>query len=247
MTKPLIGLTTTRMPNPYKLPAYGINQPYVRAVSSAGGLPVLIPLDLPNDDLDLLFSRLDGIIFTGGADIDPQRYGNPPHPKVEGIDAARDQLEIHLAQEVTRSSLPFFGICRGCQVINVALGVTLYEHLPDQLMGALSHDNHDKSRHILAHSVEVEAGSQLSKVLGIRARVNSLHHQGIRRLADVLQATAQASDGLIEAFEMTGHPFGLAVQWHPEELQAHAEMRNLFNAFVQACQEHGQRIEKDKP
>jgi putative glutamine amidotransferase len=245
MPKPLIGLTTTRMPNPNKLPAYGINRPYVRAVSNAGGLPVLIPLDLPNDDLDLLLSRLDGIIFTGGADIDPWRYGNPPHPKVEGIDAARDQLEIHLAQEVARSSLPFFGICRGCQVINVALGGTLYEHLPDQLMSALSHDNHDKSRHTLVHSVEVEAGSQLSKLLGSQARVNSLHHQGVRRLADELQATAQASDGLKEAFEMTGHPFGLAVQWHPEELQEHAEMRNLFSAFVQACQEHGQSIETD--
>ena len=247
MPKPLIGLTTSRMPNPYKLPAYGINRPYVQAVTNAGGLPVLIPLDLTNDDLDVLLSRLDGIIFTGGADIDPRRYGNLPHPKVEGIDAARDQLEIHLAQAAARSSLPFFGICRGCQVINVALGGTLYEHLPDQLKGALPHDNHDKSRHTLVHRVKVKAGSQLSKLLGSQARVNSLHHQGIRRLADELDATALATDGLQEAFELPGHPFGMAVQWHPEELQEHAEMRNLFSAFVQACLVYSQRMNQDKP
>ncbi len=238
ISKPLIGLTTSRLPNPSKPSAIGIYEPYVKSITSAGGLPILIPLILSNDELDILLSRLDGILFTGGHDIDPRQYGNQPHPKVEGVDADRDRVELHLVNKVIQSNKPFLGICRGCQVINVALGGSLYEDLLEQFPGEVHHDNHAHPRNFLAHSVNVEANSILAQILfSNQAWVNSLHHQGVRKLAQDLQATAFASDGLIEAFELPGHPFGLAVQWHPEELQNHAVMRNLFQTFIQSCEE----------
>jgi putative glutamine amidotransferase len=235
--KPLIGLTTTRMPNPAGRPAFGLNEPYVQSVINAGGIPVLIPMDLPNDDLDVLLDGLDGILFTGGYDVDPHLYGSKPQPKDEGVDIGRDRLEIHLTSRLIVSSKPFLGICRGCQLINVAMGGSLYQHLPEQLPGAIQHDNHDQPRDYLAHSVTIDRGSTLAKVLASeQTLVNSLHHQGVRQLASGLQATAISPDGLVEAFELPGHPFALAVQWHPEELQEHEVMRKLFLAFIQACQ-----------
>jgi putative glutamine amidotransferase len=239
MPKPCIGLTTTRTTNQEGRPTFAVNQPYVRSISDAGGLPVLIPLDLSQDDLDTLLHRLDGILFTGGYDIDPQRYGNPPHPKVKGVDLERDREEMHLVQAAVKSGKPFFGICRGLQVINVALGGSLYEDLADQSPGAIWHDNHDKPRNYLAHDVKVEIDSRLLQILDERqTMVNSLHHQGVCRLSNYLRPTAFASDDLIEAIELPGDRFGLAVQWHPEELQAHGTMRSLFQAFIHACNEY---------
>jgi putative glutamine amidotransferase len=236
MLKPMIGITTSRTHNPSRLPAFGTNLPYVESITAAGGLPVLVPLNLSNEDLDLLLQRLDGILFTGGYDIDPRLYGSRPHPKVEGVDTGRDRVEIHLVSELFRSGKPFFGICRGCQLINVALGGTLYADLPDQFHGDIQHDNHDHPRNFLAHNVKIQNGSQLASILTANpVGVNSLHHQGVNRLAHGLKISAISSDGLVEAFELLYHPFGLAVQWHPEELQEHEPMRALFEAFVQSC------------
>ena len=161
---------------------------------------------------------------------------NPPEP-LNSLDADRDRLEMHLVHSVIQSGKPFFGICRGLQVINVALGGSLYEDLPEQFPGDVRHDNHDLPRDHLAHLVNVEKDSRLAQILANNhSQVNSLHHQGIRRLAEMLYPTAYAPDELIEAFELPSHPFGLAVQWHPEELQEHESMRCLFQAFVQSCQ-----------
>ena len=237
-TKPLIGLTTTLIPNSFKNPAFSVNEPYQRSISTAGGLPVLIPHALVEDDLDALLIRLDGILFTGGDDIDPHRYGSSAHRKVKGISTQRDSSEIHLLQVMLDTPKPFLGICRGLQVINVAMGGSLYEDLNEQFAGALQHDNHRQPRDYLAHPVELEVGSYLEQILGTsQVQVNSLHHQGIHRLASNLRATGSAPDGLIEAIELPRHPFGVAVQWHPEELQEHETMRRLFRRFVQACQE----------
>jgi putative glutamine amidotransferase len=235
--KPLIGLTTTRMPNPSGKPAFGANITYAKSITAAGGLPVLLPLNLSTDDLDALLPRLDGVLFTGGYDIDPHQYGNLPHPKVVGVDADRDRVEMHLVHRVIDESMPFLGICRGCQVINVALGGSLYEHLQEQFPGALQHDHHDHPRDYLAHRVEVKGNSSMSRLLGSgTVQVNSLHHQGVHRLARPLQVLALAPDGLVEAYELPNHPFGVAVQWHPEELQAHEPMRRLFWALVESCE-----------
>ena len=138
MPKPLIGLTTSRLLKNTTRPAFGTNELYAKAITNSGGLPVLIPLSLTEDDLDSLLAQLDGILFTGGYDIDPRLYGNQPHAKVEGIDKDRDQIEVYLVRRVIQSGKPFLGICRGLQVINVALGGTLYEHLPDQFPGDVS-------------------------------------------------------------------------------------------------------------
>lgn len=237
MPKPLIGLTTTRMTNLPNSSTFFINEPYAKAVSTAGGLPVLIPLNISNDDLDALLFRLDGILFTGGHDINPREYGSQLHPKVENIDPTRDEIEIHLVKTTVESGKPFLGICRGFQVINVAMGGSLYEHLPDQLPGNVTHDNHHLARDFLAHSVSVEPDNHLSRIISNnQILVNSLHHQGVHKLAHKLLPTAYAPDGLIEAFELPKYSFGLAVQWHPEELQEHEAMRRLFQAFINSCQ-----------
>ena len=236
--KPLIGLTPTRMPNPSGKPAFGINQPYAKSVQQAGGIPLLVPLGLSEDDLNSLLNRLDGILFTGGYDVDPRLYGKELLPKDKGIDAERDQLEKQLIQRLIQLSKPFFGICRGCQMINVALGGSLYQHLDDQLPGDVHHDNHGLPRDYLAHLVKIDQDSHLAVIISETPTwVNSLHHQGVDKLAPELHATAYAPDGLVEAFELPGFPFGLAVQWHPEELQQHSSMRRLFQSFVQACQQ----------
>jgi putative glutamine amidotransferase len=238
MEKPLIGLTTSGMPNSSGRPAFGTNVPYARSVVDAGGLPVLIPLNLSSDDLDLLLTRLDGILFTGGNDIDPRQYGAQPHPIVVGIDVDRDRVEIHLAQAVIQVSKPFLGICRGCQVINVALGGSLYEDLPEQFPGAIQHDNHDLPRNYLAHDIKIRPDSRLAQIMrSVTAQVNSLHHQGVRKLARALQEAAISQDSLIEAFELPTYPFGLAVQWHPEELPEDESMHRLFQAFVRTAQQ----------
>lgn len=239
MSSPLIGLTTYRHLNNQGLPLHSITEAYVRAVSNAGGLPVLIPLGLPEETLDKLFQRLDGILFSGGGDVQPERYGSQPHPLVDDVDNDRDRVEIHLLQRTVQQGLPFIGICRGLQVINVALGGTLYEDILEQRPDSLKHRFYpDWPRTYLAHTIQLEKDSRLSQVLGASSvQVNSLHHQGIRELAAPLQAAAYAPDGLIEAFELAQYPFGMAVQWHPEWLQEHPPMQSLFREFVRAADE----------
>jgi putative glutamine amidotransferase len=240
MLKPVIGLTTSRILTPFKLPAFSVNIAYAKSIASAGGLPILIPLNISNDDLGLLLPRVDGILFTGGLDVDPRQYGNPPHPKASGVDADRDRVEIHLVQELIIHGKPFLGICRGCQVINIALGGSLYEDLPEQFASNIQHNCHDLPRNYLAHTVELQSSSRISQILSADFNsVNSLHHQGVNRLGDGLHISALAPDGLVEAFELENFPFGMAVQWHPEELQEHASMRKLFSSFVWACQPDG--------
>jgi putative glutamine amidotransferase len=229
-------MSTTPIPAQNLTSTFQVNQPYKDSISNAGGSYELIPMNLTLDALDTLLTRLDGILFTGGYDVDPQCYGGQPHNKVEGIDADRDRCELFLVRRAIERGKPFLGICRGIQVINVALGGSLYEDLGEQFSPELQHDNHDQRRNYLAHHVKLEAGSRLDQILGTQnIQVNSLHHQGVRRLAPDVHATGYAPDGLVEAFELPSHPFGLAVQWHPEELQEHESMRRLFQAFVQAC------------
>ena len=243
MSAPLIGVTTFRSLNQYGLPQVGISEAYTKALMNAGACPVLIPLGLPTERLEDLISRLDGILFTGGGDIHPQHYGSQMHPLVDDIDAERDEIEINLVQKITKTELPFMGICRGLQVLNVALGGSLYKDILDQRPEARKHQYYPNwPRNYLAHAVRIESTSQLGRILGLEnVEVNSLHHQGIRNLAPGLQATAFAPDGLVEAFEVPGRPFALAVQWHPEWLQEHVPMQTLFRAFVQAAEKQPAR------
>ncbi|GAB4577882.1 MAG: gamma-glutamyl-gamma-aminobutyrate hydrolase family protein [Anaerolineales bacterium] len=237
MSKPLIGITTFHTDSHRGYIYVSITEAYVKAVARAGAVPLLIPVGLGEDDLTQILHTVNGILFTGGGDIDPARYGGLPHATIHEIDPERDQMELHLVREAVEQQTPFLGICRGLQVVNVALGGTLYTHIQDQHPNALKHDFFPgRPRDYLAHPVKVDEGTTLANILGQPiVQVNSLHHQGIHRIAADLTPTAYAPDGITEAVELPGHPFGLAVQWHPEWLPEQAEMRALFEAFVHAA------------
>ena len=236
MSTPIIGITTQSTPTGGP-PVIGSPQSYIQAVQNAGGLPLLIPLDLTISELDEVLSRLDGLLLHGGGDIDPAIFQGAGHNEVYGINPDRDRVELHLARQASESGKPFMGICRGIQVINVALGGTLYTHIQDQHPNALRHDWYpDIPRDHLAHPVRVQENSSLIKILGkSTVETNSLHHQGILKVASRLTPVAWAPDGIIEAVELTGHRFGLGVQWHPENLQAYPEMRALFQSLIAAA------------
>jgi len=239
MTSPFIGVTTTRFPNKADLPMVGATQAYVYSVMRAGGIPLMIPPGLSREQIDALMSRLQGVLLTGGGDIDPQRFNGEPNDSISDIDAERDELEIQLVQQASKSGLPFFGICRGHQVVNVALGGTLYTDIAAQIPQAQKHDFYPNiPRTYMAHNIHAEPGSLLYEILGVKTVfVNSLHHQAVKDIAPGLKATAYSHDGLIEGLELEGHPFGLAVQWHPEWLQNHSPMQALFKTFIKAAAE----------
>ena len=236
MSSPLIGITTGRIYNRYGFSQIAVTEAYIQAVSNSGATPLLIPLGLPEAAYPGLLDHLDGILFTGGGDVQPERYGGQSHPLVKEVDPDRDRVEISLLQDSLESSKPFLGICRGLQLINVAMGGSLYEDLQAQRPRTQRHQFFpEKPRSFPAHRVQIESESRLAGVLGTsQAEVNSLHHQGIRQLAAGLSASAYAPDGLIEAFELPDYPFGLAVQWHPEWMQDNEPMQALFQAFTQA-------------
>ena len=239
MTYPVVGVTTMRRKNQYGMQLASLSEAYVEALSQAGVCPVLIPNQIPEQAVDDLLAGLDGVLFTGGGDIAPVFYQAEQHPKVNGVERDRDQLELQLLERVVQDGKPFMGICRGLQLINVGLGGSLYADIADQVPGADKHDYFpDYERYYLSHSVAVQPGSRLASILGSNSsQVNSLHHQAIRQLAADLVAAAHAPDGIIEAVELPGHPFGLAVQWHPEWLTAHSPMNSLFSAFAEATKQ----------
>ncbi len=235
MPRPLIGITARHVKTEGGFSAVRILRAYVSAIVDAGGAPILIPPDLPEDGWRVLLDRLDGVLFSGGADIGLEHFDGQPHPTVD-VEPVRDALELPLLRAAVDADVPTLGICRGFQVMNVALGGTLYTHILDQLPNALQHDWHDKPRETLAHSIRVEEGTRLAEILDAPLlQVNSLHHQGIKDLAPNLKATAYAPDGLIEGIELPDRKFALAVQWHPEWMTSHEEMRRLFKRFVEAA------------
>ena len=236
MSHPSIGITVSRTLSKYGYPLLSLTEAYTQAISKTGASPVLIPLGLSNDQLLVIMSKIDGILFAGGGDVHPGAYGSQLHPLVADVDTDRDRVELFLARQVIEQQMPFLGICRGIQVLNVALGGSLWEDLEDQCPGSLHHSCFpEHPRQHLAHSVDLEPTSQLARILNTnQLSVNSLHHQGIRELASGLQAIAFASDGLVEAVEIPGYPYGIAVQWHPEWLPTEAAQDELFHSFYQA-------------
>ncbi len=236
---PRIGITSSFCQHPLEIPMSALARRYIEAVRDAGGLPVIIPSDTPPTQIPDLLATFDALVLSGGGDIDPACYRGTAHPKVYDINHARDALEISLVQEAVQEGVPFLGICRGIQVVNVALGGTLYEDLPSQYPQALPHRRDPKTeRSLLAHEIRIAAHSRLRHIVEAeQIMVNSLHHQGVREVAPGLTAVAWAPDGLVEAVEVPHHPFGLAVQWHPEWLyDQHPAQARLFRALVQAAQ-----------
>lgn len=207
-----------------------LNTAYVRALDAAGLVPLALPTMLaPERAVAALHgSDIRGLVLTGGEDVEPARYGAARHPKLEDTDPARDAAELALIAAARARRLPILAICRGIQILNVALGGTLYQDLASERPGPVTHTGNDGR-----HAVRVEPGSLLERTLGTRAAtVNSRHHQAIRDLAPGLRAVAWAEDGLIEAAEAAdaGAPWMLAVQWHPEDLTERA----LFDGFARA-------------
>lgn len=234
--KPLIGITTYQDQTVSDLPVVMIFRAYIQAVVDAGGAPVLIPSALASGSWDALYTHLDGILFAGGGDISLEHFEGDDHPRIDGVDPERDAVELAMLQAAVKDDKPFLGICRGIQVVNVGLGGTLYTHIPDQFPKAIDHTYPGNMRMTLAHKVMVESGTHLADIVRVRTlMVNSLHHQGLKNLAKDLRVAARASDGLVEAVELPDHPFGLAIQWHPEWLTDQLPTQALFRAFVDAC------------
>jgi putative glutamine amidotransferase len=214
----------------------GLNSAYVRSVLTAGGVPVMLsPLMGPAYAARAL-DGVDGLVLTGGEDMDPAWYRTEPHAKANPPSRERDLFELAIFAAARQRELPVLGICRGIQVVNVALGGTLWQDLPSERPGAVDHYP-ETGRSERTHLVRLEPGSLTAGALGgTEVRVNSFHHQAIRDLAPKLVATGWTEDGLIEAVESgPGQPWLLAVQWHPEEMQAdlHSPDRGLFRALVE--------------
>jgi putative glutamine amidotransferase len=242
--RPLIGITAfeTRYIDSPHLPIFALNRRYVMAVEAAGGAPVMLPPGLSGESLRALFDRLDGLLLSGGGDIDPVCYGETPHPATKEVSADRDQMELDLARWAMQTGKAMLSICRGIQVFNVALGGTLVQDIPSQVAGALAHtfDATKVAREYQAHTVRIDPDTRLREVMQVeQAGVNSWHHQSVKQAAPGLRVTALSPDGVIEAMELPGHRFALGVQWHPEWLYDHQpEMKRLFEALVQAAVDH---------
>ncbi|HJU89950.1 MAG TPA: gamma-glutamyl-gamma-aminobutyrate hydrolase family protein [Gemmatimonadaceae bacterium] len=218
-----------------------LNASYTRALERVGALPLIVPPLADTAPLGALLDRVDGLVLTGGEDVDPSRYGAEPHPELGATHEDRDATELALVDQARRRKLPTLAICRGIQLLNVALGGTLIQDIPDQRPSAIPHDP-KSARDQRVHDVEIAAGSRLAAALGdTRVRANSFHHQALDRVADGLRVTARAPDGIIEGVEWIADDWwALGVQWHPEELVESNERwdHELFAALVHAAREN---------
>jgi putative glutamine amidotransferase len=225
--RPLIGITSYEpeevQAGVWLFSAALIPSTYVNAIARAGGRPVVLP---PLDDgVEETLDALDGLLFSGGEDLDPDHYGAERHPETNGVHEARDRAELVLLSAALERDMPVLAVCRGSQVLNVALGGDLVQHVPE----LLGHDEHRHTPGTFAdHDVRLDPGSRLGSLLGEHAPVKSHHHQGFGRLGEGLREVAWADDGLIEGLEDPGRRFALGVLWHPEEGDDDA----LFMALV---------------
>jgi len=234
---PLVGLPTLAIPPGPKPARYGINQSYVRALTAAGCAPVLIPILDDDERLRAIYERLDGIVFPGGADIAPEEYGEAPIGDLNVVEAARDRTELTLARWAFADDLPTLGICRGQQVLNVALGGSLWQDLRHQGVTDVEHSDADgRARNAFIHRVRLDPDSRLAQLIDeTDIEVNSLHHQAVKAVAPQLRVTGKSDDGVIEAIESSERRFLIAVQWHPEEIDEVPWVQRLFAGFARAA------------
>lgn len=246
--RPLIAVTSSEMRDPPAHLAKAEADPrqremalglrYLEALAAAGALPMVVP-PLPSEALDDLLDAVDGVLFSGGPDIDPSAYGHEPTPCLGPTEPELDAFELTLAHAAERRGVPLLAICRGAQLVNVARGGTLHQHLPHVVGDEIQHRQSARVE-ALTHAVTVEPDSRLADVLGwTEGEVNSLHHQAVDVLGEGLRISARAPDGTVEAFEAPEHPFLIAVQWHAEGLVGWPQHRPLFSAFVAACRHAG--------
>jgi gamma-glutamyl-gamma-aminobutyrate hydrolase PuuD len=237
MTAPRIGVTgITRLVSGVE--RTGVNAAYVKAVLRSGGVPLVLSPLLGTTHNATMLDALDGLLLSGGEDVAPERYGATPHPALGDVDPVRDAFELELFAAARERQIPVLAICRGIQLVNVALGGSLWQDIPSERPAALLHTQTGR-REDRSHAVTIVAGSCLAAALGTtRLDVNSFHHQSIRKLAPGLVVSASAPDGEVEGLESApGDPWLLAVQWHPEEFHGvtDAPDHGLFRALVQAA------------
>jgi gamma-glutamyl-gamma-aminobutyrate hydrolase PuuD len=224
--RPIVGITSYEEDarwGVWEAPAALIPLAYVRAVEAAGGRPLIVP---PSPDaVEETLDALDGLLLSGGADVDPAAYGAEAHPETNGTRPERDSAELALLEAALARDMPVLAVCRGSQVLNVALGGDLVQHLPE----VVGHEGHKQTPGVFAdHGVEILPDTKLSEVIGEHAPVKSHHHQGYGRLGEGLREAARADDGTVEAIEDPSRRFALGVLWHPEE----GEDAALFRALV---------------
>lgn len=242
-SRPTIGVTTQTLEAiPGELPrCWVMSQRYVQVLAASGAVPWIVPL-LEGDEATMrqIYQRIDGLFLPGGVDMDPASYGEERGPHCGRIDPARDWAELLMVRWALADHKPILAVCRGAQVLNVAVGGTLFQDLAACQADYLKHDyfpSGGHSRDDLTHDIVLVAGSRLQTLLGAESLpVNSMHHQGIATLAPGLVPTATSPDGLIEAVETADGRFVMGVQWHPEDLvDVDPRMRRLFDAFIAEC------------
>jgi len=248
LAQPLIGISVykSQAHEPPHVPLLALHPLYTQGVAGGGGAPLHIPHGLDLETLRTIFDRLDGVLLSGGGDVDPTFYGEQATDQVNGVDRERDELEINLARWAVETGKPLLAICRGHQVMNVALGGSLYQDVLTDMPGAMRHayfQGAGYARDYRAHEVHITPDSRVAEILGsTHLPVNSLHHQGIKKLAPDLTPSGHAPDGLVEAIEIAGHPFAIGVQWHPEALAPTDPLaRRLFEALVKAARDERHR------
>ena len=233
--KPIIGLLAEVDDNRYT----GVRNAYVSAIECAGGLPLLVPYVTDSEAIFEYVSLSDGILFTGGADIDPSIYGEMPSPDLGKIQKRRDELEMRIFAEAIKTRVPILGICRGMQMINVALGGTLFQDIPTEYETPIKHKQLEGELEP-SHSVNILEGTPLASLIGgEKMRANSFHHQAIKRLGEGLCVMARADDGMIEAVYLDEKRYLRAYQWHPERLhKTDFDNRKVFEDFIAAAKEY---------
>lgn len=218
-------------------PIYYSNKTYIQAIENVGGVPILIPIIKDRQSLSALLLHIDGLLLPGGIDIHPSNYQEEAHPALRETDVQLDELELKLAHWALEHDIPTLGICRGLQLINVALGGTLHQDLGSECVGSLQHGNWHLQPNEIIHTVQIEPGSYIEKVLGVREiAVNSLHHQAIKEPGEGVFISGRSEDNIIELMEVPGRSFVVAVQCHPEELYKEQPVwTHLFSALIDAC------------
>lgn len=223
---------------------FTLGKNYVNSLIACGAIPILLPTTLALESWRAVYESADGVMLSGGGDVDPSLFGEPAHQETYGVDRRRDDVEMALTRWALQDDKPLFAICRGIQVMNVALGGSLIQDLPSMLESAISHNGNYSGfeRDEVAHSVRIERGTRLAGIVGAGdVGVNSFHHQALKDVAEGLVVTSRAPDGVIESVELPAKRYYIGVQWHPEEMAAEREdMMRLFRAFVEACAgDHG--------
>lgn len=218
---------------------FTLGKNYVNSLIACGAIPILLPTTLALESWRTVYESAAGVMLSGGSDVDPSLFGEPAHEKTYGIDRQRDDVEMALARWALQDDKPLFAICRGIQVMNVALGGSLIQDLPSMLDSAIPHDGNYNGfdRDAVAHSVRVAPDTRIARIIGSGdVGVNSFHHQALKDVAEGLVVTSRAPDGVVESVELPAKRYYIGVQWHPEEMAAKREdMMRLFRTFVEAC------------